>query len=166
MKNFCISSNHEAGRRHPLNCSEITSAGAQLAKFFLLNQSWRDRLQGFAKGYSIIRKEKRRKNHSPVIFLPRLNAVTIQRKGKRVLMDSLGYTFFILGIDVYSLSPPLLLLSSPSFLAPVCNQLEIQLPTHPFFHFRKRKRGREGTLGSAIQSGQFSVGRICCFYSK
>lgn len=71
-------------------------------------------------------------------------------------MDSLGYTFFIPGIDVYIYIPPSFLSSLP-FQIPLCDQLEIQLPTH--FSARRKKRRREGipVEYSAIQSGQFSV---------
>lgn len=138
-----------AGKRRVELQGEITSAGAQLAKFFLLNQSSRDRVHG-AGIYSIIREEG---NEGKITqsgnFLPRFERYN--ERGKRVLMDSLGYTFFI--PDVHTPFSPLLL-SGPS-LQSIGNST-----AYPFF--RKKKKGREGypwnTLGSAIQSGQFSVG--------
>lgn len=77
-------------------------------------------------------------------------------RGGKVLMDSLGYTFFIPGIDVYIYIPPSFLSSLP-FQIPLCDQLEIQLPTH--FSARRKKKEERGipVEYSAIQSGQFSV---------
>lgn len=122
-----------AGKRRVELQGEITSAGAQLVKFFLLNQSSRDRVHG-AGIYSIIREEG---NEGKITqsgnFLPRFERYN--ERGKRVLMDSLGYTFFI--PDVHT---PLL--PSPPFCnPPLCNQLEIQLPTH--FSARRKKEERD-----------------------
>lgn len=68
-------------------------------------------------------------------------------------MDSLGYTFFIPDIGVYSLALPLLLFGLLFAINWKFNCLPI---------FPREKKGREGypwntLLGSAIQSGQFSV---------
>lgn len=66
-------------------------------------------------------------------------------------MDSLGYTFFIPGIDVYIYPPPL----SPLLLSKSLFAINWKFNCLPIFPQEGKKRRREGY--SAIQSGQFSV---------
>lgn len=66
-----------AGKRRVELQGEITSVGAQLAKFFLLNQS--SRFTGFTgQGYIRLsgKKETKEKSHSPVISFRDSNDTT------------------------------------------------------------------------------------------
>lgn len=146
-----------AGKRRVELQGEITSAGAQLAKFFLLNQSSRDRVHG-AGIYSIIREEG---NEGKITqsgnFLPRFERYN--ERGKRVLMDSLGYTFFI--PDVHT---PLL--PSPPFWPLFAINWKFNcLPIFP--QEEKRKRGIPLEY-SWFCNSKWPIlrWRICCFYSK